>query len=619
MDGKSLDLNQTLLNILKAHAPEIFSEDKIDYDRLKMALGEDIFVQGEHYELSWAGKTAARQEIQQRNTATLRLKDQIKDKNHTQTAKNIFIEGENLDVLRTLQKSYFGKVKMIYIDPPYNTGNDSFVYPDNFFEKQADYKRRTGITDEDGNLNKSDFWKKNTKENGQFHSLWLSMMYPRLYMARNLMREDGVIFISIDDNEATNLKLLCDEIFGEENFIGDFVWRRKVGAGADAKLFFRQHEHILFYAKNIINIKELFQPLTEEQKKEYSNPDNDYRGNWAATDLSSPAHDNDPKRIYEVVSPTGKISKKCWAYTKDNFAKLIEDNLIYWGVDGNSMPKRKRFLNDKQGLTPRSWIDNILTQDGKKDLEHIGLDTYFDYPKPIKLIKHFLNISTKPTENALILDFFAGSGTTAQAVLELNEEDGGNRSFILVQMPERTDEKSEAFKAGYKTISDITKARIEKVISKIGATRKGELQLSDKQNLGFSSYILSDSNFKIWRSDMQNTENIAEQLGVFQSSEKSNSSQIDMLAELCLKSGLGLNVAYEVTVLPTDIRIYKVKTNPHELWFCFDAYAEFLKEIIVTHAPKKVFFLNSCFQNNDVALSNLQLELRENDIDLTII
>ncbi len=225
MDGKSLDINAELIAQLKAMLPDVFSEDKIDFQRLKTALGEDAFVQGEHYELSWAGKTEARKEIQKQTTATLAPNRAASvDFDH---AQNLFIEGENLEVLRTLQRSYFGKVKMIYIDPPYNTGNDSFVYPDDYSERQDEYKKRTGMTDENGFLNKQDLWRQNRRENGQFHSVWLSMMYPRLYLSRNLLREDGVIFISIDDNEAANLKLLCDEVFGEENFVANVVWQKK--------------------------------------------------------------------------------------------------------------------------------------------------------------------------------------------------------------------------------------------------------------------------------------------------------------------------------------------------------------------------------------------------------
>ena len=306
---------------------------------------------------------------------------------------NLIIKGNNLLALHSLKKEFAGKVKMIYIDPPYNTGNDGFNYNDSFN-----------------------------------HSTWLTFMKNRLEISKRLLRPDGVIFISCDDNEQAYLKLLMDEIFGRENEIGVFVWRKKAGAGSDSKLFFRQHEYILFYAKEKSKIEELFQPLNEKQKKEYKNPDNDPRGLWAPTDLTAPAHDNDPKRIYEIVSPSGKVFKKCWSYTKENMNELLKKGLVYFGEKGDKMPKRKRFLKDKKGLVPRSWIDDILTSDGKKDLNNLNLKGEFRYPKPLDLIKRFILIATQKGD--IILDFFAGSGTTAQAANELN------RKFILIEQME---------------------------------------------------------------------------------------------------------------------------------------------------------------------------------------
>jgi adenine-specific DNA-methyltransferase len=306
---------------------------------------------------------------------------------------NLIIKSNNLLALHSLKKEFAGKVKLIYIDPPYNTGNDGFNYNDSFS-----------------------------------HASWLTFIKNRLIISKKILKPDGVIFISCDDNEQAYLKLLLDEIFGRENEIGVFVWRKKAGAGSDSKLFFRQHEYILFYAKDRSKIKELYQPLNSKQKKEYKNPDNDPRGNWAPTDLTAPAHDNDPKRIYEIISPSGKVFKRCWSYTRENMNKLMQDNLIYFGEKGNNMPKRKRFLKDKKGLVPRSWIDDILTSDGKKDLNNLNLNGKFSYPKPLNLLKKFIEIASD--ENDIVLDFFAGSGTTAQAANELN------RKFILVEQME---------------------------------------------------------------------------------------------------------------------------------------------------------------------------------------
>lgn len=309
---------------------------------------------------------------------------------------NLVVRGNNLLVLHSLKREFAGKIKLIYIDPPYNTGNDGFKY------------------------------------NNQFnHSTWLTFMKNRLMVAQQLLKDDGLIFVSCDDNEQAYLKILMDEIFSRKNEIGVFVWRKKAGAGADSKKFFRQHEYILFYAKNNDAINKLYQPLTDKQQKEYKNPDNDHRGLWAPTDLTAPAHDNDPKRIYEIVSPSGNVFKRCWSYTEENMRNLLKDNLVYFGDKGDKMPKRKRFLKDKKGLVPRSWIDDYLTSDGKKDLNNIVTKNVFNYPKPVGLINRFVQIGTN--RNDIVLDFFAGSGTTAQSVLELNKSDGYNRSFILIE------------------------------------------------------------------------------------------------------------------------------------------------------------------------------------------
>lgn len=333
------------------------------------------------------------------------LEEDIKKeiKTNSQKPTNVLIEGDNYHALSVLNYTHKNKIDVIYIDPPYNTGNgDTFKYND----KRVD------------------------KEDSYLHSKWLSFMEKRLRLAKNLLSRKGVIFLSIDTNEFAQLKLLCDDIFNE-NFIGCFVWRKKAGAGADSKLIFSQHEYILLYAKNIKNLDRFYQPLTEKQRNEYKNPDNDSRGNWAPTDLSAPSSDTDNSRLYEVTSPNGKKWTKRWSYTKANMDKLIEDNLVWFGKEGNSMPKRKRFLSAKQGLVPRSWIDFVLTADGKKDFEKIfgKVSNLFEYPKPVSLIKHFIRIASK--KDSTILDFFAGTGTTGQAVIELNNEDEGKRKVIL--------------------------------------------------------------------------------------------------------------------------------------------------------------------------------------------
>ena len=622
MDGKSLDVTAEKLEQLKDLFPDIFSEGKIDLLRLRKVLGEEVFVQNEHYELSWAGKGEARKQIQNQTTATM-IPDHVGSVNFGDT-QNVFIEGENLEVLRVLQKSYFGKVKMIYIDPPYNTGNDSFVYPDDYSERHDEYQRRAGIVDENGFLNKQDLWQKNNKDNGRFHSIWLSMMYPRLYLARNLLREDGVIFISIDDNEASNLKLLCDEIFGEENFVAEFPWRKRT-AKSDVPFGISQDfEWIFCYSKSI------FSAGLEYERKYYSTDDypND---RWRLSDLTKQTSaDERPNSAFDMVDPKTKKTyaynpNRVWAVSRDTYRSYYEKGKIVFPDDYEflniSIPAYRVFESeDKQKAIKKYGSEDAMkavstllpkevgmSEDGNKDIVSLFGGKIFSFPKPKSLVKYFLN--TINNKQALVLDFFSGSGTTAQAVMELNEKDGGNRQFICVQMPEVVEEDSEAYKAGYQTISDITKARISKVIEKISREREGKLELEAKQNLGFNAYKLAESNFKIWRSDIQGKDAILEQLRLFQESQKPESSQENMLTELLLKGGLGLGVSYI-----KEESFYKVGN----LWICFEEFLPEMKESILQGKAQKVIFLNSCF-SSDAELSNLQLELKENEINLVII
>ncbi len=662
MDGKSLDITAERIAQLKAMLPDVFSEDKIDLQRLKQALGEDTFVQGEHYELSWAGKTEARKEIQKQTTATLiPSTDAI---NRVSTNNNfcphIFIEGENLEVLRTLQRAYFGKVKMIYIDPPYNTGSDSFVYPDDYTERQDEYKKRTGISDSEGFLNKQDLWRKNVKENGQFHSVWLSMMYPRLYLARNLLREDGVIFISIDDNEAANLKLLCDEIFGGDNFVANVAVIVKT-EGRRYGIFAKTHENILIYSKNYALFEETANEI-EVEGKEFSYQD-EFGGynlqelrnqNTRAfnslnrpnlrypfyVDLSSANKDGfcnvsvEKKVSFEEVYPLVVNGlKSVWRWGKQKSKENEKHDLIARkGTDGVIRIYQKyRKLTE----SPKTvWFDKkYISNKGTKEIQELIGTGVFDFPKPVELIANCLRIATGPSD--LILDFFAGSGTTAQAVLELNEEDGGNRRFICVQMPEKTEEGSEAHKAGYKTIADITQARIRKVIEKIEKERQakaakanGELFGANVETrfiaslpAGYRSFKLAASNFKQWNKYVQSEEEILQQLELFVQSQHEDSLPENMLCELMLKSGFELTTPVERISVGEEARpiasLYNVANN--RLWVFFDKYSQAVKKRILEAKPERLIFLDSCFDGDDVAITNLQLELREHGIDLTII
>jgi adenine-specific DNA-methyltransferase len=416
-----------------------------------------------------------------------------------------------------------------------------------------------------------------------------------------------------------------NEIFGEENFVGCFCWRKKAGAGADSKYFFRQHEYILLYSKNLSKLKALFQPLTEKQKLEYKNPDGDIRGDWAPTDLKR-AGDNDPKRIYAVTSPTGESFTACWSYTQENFRKLEADNLIWWGKSNGNEPKRKRFLNDKEGLTPRSWIDNFLTSDGTKDLKSINFETIFDYPKPTDLIKQFLQIGSD--RNSTVLDFFGGSGTTAQAVLETNEEDGGNRKFILVQLPEQTDETSEAYKSGYKNIAEVSKERIRRVIARLNQQSSEKKAQKDKEipfdvdletngnpepaSPGFKVFKLSPSNFKTWRSADITAANLEAQLELFTNPVKDGFNEESMLYELMLKSGFPLTTAVTRTG-----NYYSIDEG--KLVIALSVMDAGTVAQIIMASPKKVITLDALFTGKDELKTNTVLQMRAANIDFKTI
>ncbi|MCG7850470.1 MAG: site-specific DNA-methyltransferase, partial [ANME-2 cluster archaeon] len=500
MDGKSLDITEERLNKLKEILPDAFTEGKIDWEKLQASLGEDIEFKNERYVLNWAGKSNAFRVLQSPTTATLvPCKEESIDFDDTE---NIFIEGENLEVLKVLQKSYFGKIKMIYIDPPYNTGNDKFIYPDKFSETRDEYLSRIGDKDETGYMTREGLFRKNSKDSGHYHSNWLSMMYPRLFLARNLLREDGVIFVSIDDNEVHNLRLLMNEVFGEENFLSCIIWKKR--SSPDARTVVGCiHDYVLCYVKeSSISQKAVSKlPLTDERKNSYQNPDNDPRGLWASVDMTGMTGRAPKTQYYEIQLPSGKVIKppqgRAWGLALTTFLQMKADNRIWFGKDGNNVPRIKRFLSESEGQVVSSFWDmsDVGSNDeAKKSVNDILANPdLFDTPKPTRLIKRMLEISTSEQNSDIILDFFAGSGTTAHAVLDINKEHGGNRKFILVQIPEKCDENSEAYKAGYKTIADIGKERIRRVIKKIKEDKQTKLDVdgnAGKQDLGFKVFKL---------------------------------------------------------------------------------------------------------------------------------
>lgn len=615
-----------LLALLRQTAPEVLSDNQINIEKLKELLGQERIAPAEHYELNWAGKTEARREIQKTSSHTLRP-----DANNPAHAQHMLIEGENLEVLRVLQKSYYGKVKMIYIDPPYNTGNDSFVYPDDYSETLDEYQKRTGEKSAEGYLNKQSLWKKNSKESGQYHSAWLSMMYPRLYLARNLLRDDGVIFISIDDNEAANLKLLCDEIFGGENFVDVVIWEKRYSPQNAVQWFSEVHDYVIVYAKNKLNWQPNLLERTEEMNARYRNLDNDPRGDWKPVDSTAQGGHGTAGQFYTFTAPNGKQhnppSGRCWLYTHEVMQKMVADNRIWFGADGNNMPAIKRFITEvKQGMACKTlWRYEEVghNQEAKKEIKELFDDTTpFETPKPTRLINRMLQLAT--SNDSVVLDFFAGSGTTAHSVIELNVKDGGNRQCISVQMPEVLDETSEAYKAGYRTIADITRARIDKVIAKLKAEHPDKTA-----DLACAHFTLAPSNFKVWRGDVGSADALREQLALFQSAEKAGQpqatdAQTAMLTELLLKHGLGALGVHAVSAPKqvAGVTVHRVLLpDDKHLWLCFEPYTDALKDELVKARPAQVVLLNSCFVGDkaDEQLANLQLELAGLDIGLTVI
>jgi adenine-specific DNA-methyltransferase len=420
--------------------PEVHTEGgKIDFERLKLALGEAVDVGKERYGMNWPGKADCFKTIQMPSLGTLRPCPE--ESVNFDTTENLIIEGDNLEVLKLLQKSYLGKVKMIYIDPPYNTGND-FIYPDDYSESLQTYLEYTGQVDAEGKK-----FSTNTDADGRFHSKWLNMMYPRLYLARNLLREDGVIFVSCDDNEVHNLREVMNEVFGEENFIASVIWQKVYSPKNSARHFSEDHDYIIVYARHAEVWRPELLPRTEEMEARYDNPDNDPRGPWKPGDLS--ARNYYSEGIYAITCPSGRILEgpppgRYWVISQAKFLELDRDGRIWWGKGGNNVPAIKRFLSEvKQGRVPQTfwpYAEVGHTQDAKKELlEHVTFehtDNVLDTVKPTGLIRRMLQLATLPAKSDIIFDFFAGSGSTGHAVFKQNQEDGGNRRFVLVQLPE---------------------------------------------------------------------------------------------------------------------------------------------------------------------------------------
>ena len=468
----------------------------IDFDKLRQELACEV-VEGaeERYQFTWPDKRAA---IRLANTPINKTLRPCREESvNFDNTENLYIEGDNLEVLKLLRENYLGKVKMIYIDPPYNTGND-FVYNDDLAMRVDEWKERGGLFDEEGNR-MVDPMAQNIESNGRFHTDWLNMIYPRLKVAKDLLADDGVIFISIDENEVENLKKVANEVYGANNFVGSVIWERAFAPKNDAKYFSDSHDYIVVYAKNISEFIIGKLPRTEEANSRYKNPDNDPRGPWSPDNMTvktySKAYD------YEIITPNGTImtppNGRCWFTSKERMMRLIDEGRVSFGEDGGNMPRLKRYLADvQQGMTPTTiWkYDEVgHNQEGRQEVKKLfDGNGYFDGPKPLRLLQRILTIANLNSDS-LILDFFSGSATTAHAVMKLNAEDGGNRKFIMVQLPELTDEKSEAYKAGYKNICEIGKERIRRAGKKV----KEEAGLQGQNlDIGFRVLKLDTSNMK---------------------------------------------------------------------------------------------------------------------------
>ena len=592
MNLKSMNIPEEKRKKLRKLFPEVFNEKKIDWERLKATLGEELDTESERYCISWPGKDDCFRIIQKPSLGILKpCKKESLDWDKTQ---NLFIEGDNLEVLKLFQQSYSDKIKMIYIDPPYNTGND-FIYPDKYSETLETYLQYTGQKDSEGKR-----FSTNQETDGRFHSKWINMMYPRLFLARNLLREDGVIFISIDDNELSNLRKICDEIFGEENFIVQCAWR-KTDNQANIGQIARVKEYIIGYSKDIQKISLNKMQLTERAKKEYRYPDD--KGNFRRDIL---LHKTRGRYKYDVKTPDGKILKGPWMKSENEFCQMEQNGKIYWTKGGKQQPYGKIYLHESEGQIANDFlnIEYGTNQQGSLEVEDLFNARYFDFPKPVSLIKHFITISTHKTD--IIMDFFAGSSTTAHATLQMNAEDSGNRKFIMVQLPEPCLNKSEAYKAGYKNIADIGKERIRRAVKEIKEENKQQSLLDQNKNnldFGFKVFKLDKSNFKIWDEEISKDKTVSEQIEMhLEGFVNPKSSDEDLLYEILIKTGYPLTTQIKKIKL-SDKKIYSIENNA--LLICLEK--RITKEMIKKIAklkPARVICLDMGFENNDQLKTN---------------
>lgn len=655
--GQSPNPADERLKQLAELLPEAFSEGRLDIEALKRTLGEDATVSGERYQLSWAGKGDAYKVLQQPTSATLRPQRELSI--NFDDAQHVFIEGENLEALKVLQKAYFGKVKLIYIDPPYNTGSDSFIYPDRFQESKADYLKRINELADDGTLMKEGLYRKNNKESGHFHSNWLSMMLPRLYLARNLLREDGFVAVSIDDNELHNLRAIMNEVLGEENFVAVLVYDRN--RKNDAKLFSVGHEYMVVYARNkaflterdvrlrapkegIDEIRAEFERLRTLHSDNWEQVEAGLKEFYASIDKDDPRYpltrfkkvDKDgPYRTdgnpswpggggprYDVPhKETGKpckVPKSGWRWpTYERMKEEIDKGYIVFGSDETTIPSVRMNLFENTEQVMASVIFSYA-QKATQDLDKVfDGKKVFDNPKSYLDLEKLVGYLSEPGD--IVLDFFAGSGTTAHGVLRCNQQYSPARKFVCIQIPEPIRDDSEAGKnalsMGYETISDLCRDRIRRVIRQI--KEDSDLANPTAADLGFRSFVLTPSNFKQWRGEFVDShEALQEQIKLFVQSEKDGAETEDMLYELLLKFGQPLTTPIETLEIEGK-RVFAI--NDRSMFFVLESFTEPMIAALTALKPREIVALDSVFLSSDELKSNLDLQCRDAEIRFTCI
>ena len=624
MDGKTLDITKENIAAMKQLFPEIVTDGKIDFEKLRLILGDEVETSDERYNFTWHGKNQAIRLSQTPSMGTLRPCKE--DSVNWDTTKNLYIEGDNLEVLKLLQRSYFGRIKMIYIDPPYNTGRD-FIYNDNFVDNIKNYKEIVGEIDSDGNsmstLSSSD---------GRFHTKWLNMMISRLRLARNLLSDDGVICISIDDGEIANLRKICDEIFGETNFIAQLIWKKKAGGGSDSRYVAIDHEYILVYARDeSVQIK-WSMPLNEVQRSQYKLRDSNYDkwGPYKLKNLYQTGIDsNRPNLRYPIRCPDGSDlwPPTIWRWSRETLDEALANNEIEFvkNKDGEWSVFTKMYLNkgdSEYEVKPRSIIvDGGFTRDGNKQLASMLKDGVFDYPKPVQLIKLLTSFISK-NDGDIILDFFGGSATTAQSILELNSEDGVSRNFIIVQLPENLDHRLHIVSGSAKStvmesisfldsinkphfVSEIGKERIRRVLSHLSKNNQTTLDnLSNTLDLGFRNFKLDSSNLKKWSS----TTDVRSSLIQYEENIISDSTreELDIVYEIILKLGLSLSSSVD----HID-KIYSVESGT--LMICLDVVSDLdvAKGMISLHDKCNPLVWKVVFRDNGFASDDIKANTRE--------